>query len=156
MVDSVAGGEERPVSNYATIAELYALGSAPEIAYGDLDDPTKLAALQAASEIVDDHIRARYSLPLIAWGFSITEATCKIAAYNLLSDRGYNPGAGADVNIRDRYVDAMAFLERVQKQQAHPNVTPQPNDTPDYQQPFVSSFSVIDTATGRTAPNRGW
>lgn len=144
------------MSQYATISDLYALGSAPAIAYGDLDDDTKNAALVAASEKVDDHIRARFSLPLIAWGTSITEATCKIAAYNLLSDRGYNPGAGADVNVRDRFIDAMAFLEKVQKQQAHPNVTPQPNDTPDFQQPFVSSFSVIDTATGRTAPNRGW
>lgn len=141
---------------YATLADLYALGGAPQEAYIDVDTLTQTAALASASENADDHMRARYSLPLIAWGTSITENVCRIAAYKLLTHRGYANASGGDSNIRQQYDDAMAFFDRVQKQQAHPYVVPQPNDTPDYQQPFVSSFSVVDVATGRTGPNRGW
>lgn len=143
------------MSSYATLADLYVYG-APQKAFGQLSDPTKDAALEAASNDVDTYLRGRFSLPLIAWDSSITEATCRIASYNLLSVRGYNPASGADVNILDRYNQTMVWLNKVQKQQAHPNVTPQPNNTPDWNQPTVISSSVVNLATGATSRNRGW
>lgn len=140
---------------YATVAELYVYG-APEKAFGQLSTPTKEAALAAASNDVDTYLRGRYSLPLSAWDSSITEATCRIAAYNLLSVRGYNPASGSDVNIQDRYNAAIAWLRLVQKQQAHPNVTPAQIDTPNWNQPTVISSSVVNLATGAKGTNRGW
>lgn len=140
---------------YATVDELYVYG-APEKAFGQLTPGQKTGAIESASRDVDTYLRGRYSLPLTEWDTSITEATCRIAAYNLFSVRGYNPASGSDVNIKDRYDQAMTWLNKVQKQQAHPNVTPQPNNTPDWNQPVVISNSVINLASGATANKRGW
>lgn len=140
---------------YASTADLYVYG-APEKAFGQLTSGQKDGALESASRDVDTYLRGRFSLPLLAWDTSITEATCRVAAYNLLSVRGYNPASGSDVNIKDRYDQSISWLVKVQKQQAHPNVTPQPNNTPDYNQPTVLSSSVVNLATGATRSNRGW
>lgn len=141
--------------SYASLADLYTLG-APEKSFGQLTDTQKLAALESASTIVDTYLRGRYSLPLLAWGFSITEATCRIAAYNVLSVRGFNPAVGGDSNIRSRYEDAMKFLDKVQRQQAHPDLTPQPDNSPSHDQPFVITSSVVNVATGAIRRTRGW
>lgn len=140
---------------YATLDDLYTHG-APEKAFGQLTDDQKLAALEAASEYLDSYFRGRYSLPLAVWDISVTSNTCKIAAYNLLSARGYNPAAGSDINILERYNQAVAWAEKVQKQQAHPNVTPAQIDVPRTQQPVVITSSVVNLATGRTSRTRGW
>ena len=141
---------------YATLADLYTYG-APVRVFGQLDDSVKNAALVSASAKVATFLRARYVLPLLTWDDSITEATCKIATYDLLSNRGYNPGAGPDENIRNRYNDALFFLEKVQKSQAHPLVTSTISPVPTYvDQPMVLSSSVINLTTGATAQKRGW
>ena len=145
------------MSQYAQVQDLTTYGlPATALQSPNLPVQVQNAALSDASDIADSYLRGRYSLPLIAWGSELTQAVCRIAAYNLLSVRGYNPGASADVNIRDRYVDAIDWLNKVQRQAVHPNVTPQPNQTPNFNQPFVTSFSVISTATGQKAPQRGW
>lgn len=141
--------------SYATVADLYVYG-APEKAFGQLSTLAKDAALDSASNDVDSYIRGRYSMPLIEWDTSITEATCRIAAYNLLNVRGYNPAAGADINIKDRYDQSIAWLRLVQKQQAHPNVVPQPDNSPAWNQPFVITGSVVNLSTGAKSRIRGW
>jgi phage gp36-like protein len=143
------------LSSYATLTDLVTYGL-PATALANVPTATQTANINDASDVVDTYLRGRYSLPLIAWGTEITQAVCKIAAYQILSVRGYNPASQADVNIRDRYLDTISWLGQVQRQAAHPNVTPQPNQTPNYNQPFVISSSVIDVATGATAPNRRW
>lgn len=143
------------MSSYATLTDLVTYGL-PATALANVPTATQTANINDASDVVDTYLRGRYSLPLIAWGTEITQAVCKIAAYQILSVRGYNPASQADVNIRDRYLDTISWLGQVQRQAAHPNVTPQPNQTPNYNQPFVISSSVIDVATGATAPNRRW
>lgn len=147
------------MTTYATLTDLTLYG----IAATALGDPTtgpvptavRQAALDAASKVVDSFYRGRYPLPLLAWDIETTQATCKIAAWELLNIRGYNPASGADVNIRDRYQDAMGWLNRVQRQAAHPNVTPSAAQV-QYTQPMVITSSVVDLATGATARNRGW
>lgn len=143
------------VSSYATVAQLYIYG-APEKSFGQLSTEQKEGAITAASDVVDTYFRGRYQLPLVTWDISVTENTCRIAAYNLLSIRGYNPASGADVNILSRYEQAIEWLNKVQRQQAHPNVTPSFADSPTYHQPMVISSSVVNLATGSTARNRGW
>lgn len=141
--------------SYATLTDLYIHG-APEKAFGQLTDSQKESALEAASEVIDTYFRGRYSLPLAVWDVSVTQNTCKIAAYNLLSARGYNPAAGSDINILERYNQAISWCEKVQKQQAHPNVTPAQIDVPRTVQPVVITSSIVNVATGRSARNRGW
>lgn len=139
---------------YASRTDLTAYGI-PANALGGLTTAQQDAALDAASKRVDSYLRGRYGLPLIAWGVEITQATCVIAAYQLMHTRGYNPASGADVNIENRYHETIAWLEQVQRQAAHPDVTPQPA-APTYNRPTVISSSAIATGSSRTGKNRGW
>jgi len=140
---------------YASVSDLITYGL-PATALGALSPAQQNAALESASKVVDSYLRGRYALPLTAWGSEITEATCRIAAYNLLNVRGYNSAAGADENIAARYEQTILWLRDVQRQAAHPDVTPQASQTPNYDQPTVISSSVTSLATGATARNRGW
>jgi phage gp36-like protein len=139
---------------YCTDGELTTYG-APATAFGTISLAIRDGAREAASRIVDSFLRGRYALPLIAWGTEITETTARIAAYNLLNVRGYNPAAGADTNIRDRYIGAILWLKDVQRRAAHPDVTPATADA-QHQSPRVLSSSVVGLGSGRVAANRGW
>jgi phage gp36-like protein len=140
---------------YATITDLYTYG-APQKAFGQLTNTVLQAALDSASNYADGYLRNRWSLPLISWDTSITEIVCRIATYNLLSTRGFNPASGGDSNVEDRWKRAIRDLELIEKQQITPLVTPQPDNSPGHDQPYVTSFSVINLSTGGTGPNRGW
>lgn len=142
------------MSQYGTIADLYTHG-APERTFGQLTTDQKNAALVAASAEVDTYLRARYDLPLVSWDTSITQATCRIAAYNLLAVRGVNPANGSDDSAFVRYNASIEWLVKVQKQQAHPEVS-SATSTGTKDQPVVISSSVVDLWTGRTGKNRGW
>lgn len=143
------------MSSYASLNDLTTYGL-PATALGALSSTVQQNALDEASSMIDSYLRGRYVLPLVAWGTEITQAACRIGAYNLLSVRGYNPAAGADVNIRDRYMDTVTWLGQVQRQAAHPNVTPSADPSNSMQQPQVVSSSVVYVTTGGTAPTRGW
>jgi phage gp36-like protein len=117
------------------------------------------AALQNASDFADGFFRARYgagSCPVLAWDSSVIEAVAKIAAYRLIVIRGYNPNNSGDVNFRLQFDDAVRWLGMVQRQQAHPNVTPATTSGNGAVQPQVISKSVVNVSNGGTAPNRGW
>ncbi len=103
------------------------------------------AALDAASVLADSKLRGRYALPLVTWDVDLRRAVAVIAAYDMLVARGYNPGDGADDNLRARYDDAMKWLDDVERQNTHPNVTPANGQTPQYDAPKVI-----------TSTRRGW
>lgn len=143
------------MSSYATLADLYRYG-APASAFSTLSDSDRQAGLDEASAKIDEYLAARYPLPLISWPASIIEYACRIATYNLLSARGYNPAAAGDDNILKRHDWAIAQLTLIQKQMLHPAVVAQPAQDTVYAQPTVSTFSVIDVGTGCTGNDRGW
>lgn len=123
--------------------------------------PTQIAqALQDASDLADAAFTARYgagSTPLLAWDTTITKAVAQIAAYYLLCIRGYNPNSAADQNFRTNYEDAIAYLGKVQRQQAHPRVTPAGSSAnPGAIQPLLISSSVVNLSTGARGSNRGF
>jgi phage gp36-like protein len=143
------------MSQYATIAQFFTYGL-PATARGNLTDDQINGALTSASGTADSKLRGVYSLPLLAWGSELTKYTCWIAAYELMTGvRGYNPAAGADPGIENRYVYAMTELDKVQRKATFLDVTPSPGQSPTYDQPLVISSSVVDMS-GRTASNRGW
>jgi phage gp36-like protein len=109
------------------------------VAIQTIDDATVDAALTSASLTADGYMRGRFSLPLTAWDMGIREKVAYIAGYNLMSQRGMNPGAGADVNFRMRYEDAIRWFEGVQRQAVHPLVTETPIAQPRYEFPQISS-----------------
>lgn len=142
---------------YATQTDLTNVG-VPAQAITPLTQAQINAALDNASTFADSFFRARWgtnAVPLQAWDSAVTEAVAKIAAFRLLKVRGYSPGSGADRQFREGYDDAVAWLEKVQRQQAHPLVTLASNATPTVQ-PNLVSGSVIDLSNGARGTNRGW
>lgn len=76
-------------------------------------------------------------------GDDLAAAVAKIAAYNLLCNRGFNP-EGADENLRKRYEDAMAWLKGVAGGSIDPALI---DSTPEVEDGGVVAYSVA---------RRGW
>lgn len=103
----------RPTQIYATTRDFERLGL-PSRALTSVPVDQRLAALEAASRLIDDYLCAQVTLPLVAFATaSLIRATCVVATYDLLSARGFNPEQGVDLNIRSRYKDVIAWLERI-------------------------------------------
>lgn len=129
---------------YCTSSDLPNLGISA-VALAPIDSAVQDAACEAASAIADSFLRSRYKLPLTAWGVDLTQKTAILAVYDLLVVRGYNPSAGADVNIRLRYDDAMLWFLHISRQEVHPDVTPTQDQAAGYDDPRVM-----------TNDQRGW
>lgn len=116
---------------YASRADLHALGL-PEAVLASIPDVEQEAALEAASALADSYLRARYDLPLASWGRGLTRAVALIAAYDLMSRRGYDPTRPGQENVRMRYEDAIRWLEGVAAGKVDPGVedaTPEVSST---------------------------
>lgn len=144
------------MSSYASPTDLvtYAL---PPLAVRNVSTSVQQAELDAASDVADSYLRGRYALPLSApYPTDLVRHVCYVAAFNLIASIGFNPAAGADQLIRQRYYEAVGnpqvpgsvgWFGRVQRQEIHPAVIPavaQPGD-PVHDLPQVS-----------TSPQRGW
>lgn len=97
---------------YATTTDLVRLGIGAAALTG-VSSTIQDAALEAASDTADGYMRGRYTLPLVSWGDDLRRAVCAIAAWDLLTTRGYDPARGSDDAVRLRYQDAIAWLDRV-------------------------------------------
>lgn len=127
--------------SYALLADLYRDG-APQRAFGQTVQTDHQAALDARASYIDSKLRGRYpdAVPLIApIDPEIKRCNAVLAAYDLMNLRGYNPQSGADVNIRDRAMQAIGWLDQVQRQSAHPLITPAPTAPAQRPLPRVSS-----------------
>lgn len=82
-------------------------------ALGSISTPAQDAALDAASALADSYLRARHTTPVTGYGVDLTRAVCSIAAWDLLSVRGYDPQRGGDEAVRLRAEDAMRWLRDV-------------------------------------------
>jgi phage gp36-like protein len=110
------------VSSYATLTDLTTLG-VPSAALSGVSTVEQQRALDAASTLADGYLRAKFTLPISIPSIDLVEAVCKVAAYSLLSVRGYNPETGSDPNVRDRYKDAIAWLKGVAEGSITPALT---------------------------------
>jgi phage gp36-like protein len=98
-------------TQYASQTDLAQLG----LAGGALQNVTPTiqdAALLAASALADSYLESRFTLPLTSWGKDLSRVVCFIAAYDILTSRGYSPQSPDD-HIRQRYQDALAWLQEV-------------------------------------------
>jgi phage gp36-like protein len=83
--------------SYATASDLYDL-AVPQAALVDLPSGTIDNALAVASRRADSFLGRRFELPLSLWDVDLKEAVCKLAAWQLLTVRGFSPELGdADV-----------------------------------------------------------
>jgi phage gp36-like protein len=113
--------------NYPTVATpadlpLYGASAA---AFAPVPLQTQEAELLAATFEIFGYLASRYQNldTLTAWSTDLTSAVCKVATYNLFCNRGFNPGNGADVNIRMRYEDAISWARAVSRHEVHPMLT---------------------------------
>lgn len=149
---------------YASSTDLTTVGL-PAVALGPLTGAQISAALQNASDFADTYLRARYgtlAVPLLVnastggYDTSLVQAVAKIATYYIMIVRGMKPG-GPDFELfLTGYNQAVDWLNKVQRQQAHPLVTLAAVNQPGSTQPAFASGSVVNLASGQIAPNRGW
>lgn len=132
-------------TQYAYPSDLTATGAINSVALVNvsLTDQNNVC-IQASAE-ADQYIVVAYPLPLTGWPQILVERVCHIAAYRLMTGRGYNPLAGADDQLRLRYEDALQWLRDVSKKNIVPGFTYAAPTPPTYQLPQVYS-----------SPPRGW
>lgn len=124
-------------------------------------------ALATASGKIDSYFRGRFNLPITGsvgggpgvYDPAIVMACCWVAAYDLMSGRGFNPTAGSDALIERRYYEMVGFPDRpgsgwlpaVQRQAIHPDVIETSSGVPAHPFPQVTS----DQPRGWSG-NGGW
>lgn len=144
---------------YASLDQFFTYGI-PSNAQGTLTTSQIQGWLDASANEADDYLRGRYSLPVLPpIPLTLTEHVCKIAAWKVCSFRGFDPRNPGDIVIRDNWVAALAWFDKVQRGAIHPAINPSPDVGPSPTQhvrPAVLSSSVVNLATGASARNRGW
>lgn len=113
----------------------------PLTAMGSVSTTVQQRCLDGRNAYADDKMRARYKLPLQApYPDSLKQHICMLAAWDVLMVRGYNPSAGADVNIATRGEMALKWFDDVERQRAHPDVIEAAGSTdPGYPSPLIVS-----------------
>lgn len=135
------------LQSYATIDDLQDAGLPPAALEGGPSFARQQKALMRASRVADTYLRNRYTLPLICpIDQALIDAVVQIAAWRLMSRRGFNPSSGLDVAIRQGYEDAMAFLTRIANGQAQLCVT---QTVPESLQPDVATGESRGLNQGR-------
>jgi phage gp36-like protein len=131
---------------YASLSDLYAYGM-PLVVMGSVSAATQQKLLDGRNDFADDKMRARYRLPLLTpYPVSLIQNICMLAAWDVMMVRGYNPGAGADINIEARGNMALKWFDDVERQRCHPDVRESTGpDMPGYAAPAVIS-----------SPRQGW
>lgn len=100
------------MSQYATTTDLTRFG-APAASLAAFDATAQNAALAAASALADGHLARRFAMPLSAWGDDLRKHVCWLAAFDLLSGRGFREDAlGADT-LEARYDKAITWLKGI-------------------------------------------
>lgn len=125
-----------------TDAELLSLGIASD-ALGAIPSGDRDAQRLAASSFVLSYLANRYSLPLVSWTDDVKAATAHIAAWWLLSRRGYDSTSGSDDNIENRYNAALVWLADVRDGRAFP-------------EEVIDSGSVDERGVLIGEPSRPW
>lgn len=131
---------------YATVEDIQNL-CLPEAALAGFTREELDTALLSASGEADDYIRASknpvYPVPLNRWSESFRFHVAAIAAYRVMTKRGYQP-QGPDLQLRLLYEDAIKFFTRVSSGGIILDIDP-PITTPLYRQARITSL-----------PSRGW
>lgn len=101
------------MSQYATITELGLFGMTAA-AQTTFSDDAKNAALQGASDHADGFLGQRYRLPLTGtYPAALKMHVARIAAWILMSGRGFKPGTTDAETLHQAYKDANSWLEKV-------------------------------------------
>jgi phage gp36-like protein len=99
-------------TRYAERADLakYSLPAAVLAAIATADQDS---ALDAASQVADGYLGAKFVLPLTAWGEDLKRAVCDFAAWILIKRRGFSPQNADGGMIREAYDDSVEWFKGV-------------------------------------------
>ena len=131
------------MTSYCTPSDLstYSISAA---ALSGISNDTLQAACNRASEEADSYLRARFALPLRAWGTDITAKVADLATYYAIAARGLDPEVPANKLLWTNYQLAVAWFVQVSKRVVHPDVTE------------AASSAVSQEPLLYTSPQRGW
>lgn len=144
-------------NTYATLADLAGgYGPAPAV-IANVTVGNQQAALDAAADLADSYLSARFAVPLQVAPPALKRAVCAIATWDMLCQKGFNP-EGSNGVWETRSERAEAWLARVAAGKAGlPSVNP---GTPDVSGDVVVQASADPENDGSfivAAPSaRGW
>lgn len=107
--------------SYITLAELEDLALPPG-AQAALGASVIEAILERASREADVYLRARYTLPLVAWGDDLKGWVADIAAFLCIKRIGANPEADDYKVFKASHDEAHAKLKLVAQRLLHPDI----------------------------------
>lgn len=123
---------------YADLTQFAAFGLPDAAVDGFTGDV--LDHIAAGSSEVDTYLRGSHKLPLqVPYPIEIIKATCELAAYSILSIRGFDPENGADNNVRLRSRDRLRWLENLSKGKVQLSLTADSTPTKHDGAPIVRS-----------------
>jgi len=93
-----------PASAYVVPADVNAPGATPTQLQNACDD---------ACATADSYIQKKHQLPLLQWGADLRGACRRMARYNALADRGFDPSNPADQAVVMANKDAIAWLKEI-------------------------------------------
>jgi phage gp36-like protein len=100
------------MASYATTTDLAQYAVNPS-AFASVSAQNQQAQLDAASTVAEGYLADQYHLPIVApYPVDLKIAVCSIAAFYLMSFRGFQPD-GKDIVIRQRYEDAISWLKSI-------------------------------------------
>lgn len=117
---SIATGLTLTFAGTLTLADVYSADVASGVE----------RALDEASDWLDGYLRRRYTLPLTAWDVAVRGAAAAKGTLACMTARGYDPTAGTDAVIKDRFDEAARWAERVAQGWITPDVTDSSDDDP--------------------------
>lgn len=97
---------------YITDAEMLRLGlpgDALSAVPADVRDRFRLAACDQASS----YLKKRFTLPALEWGTDLKVAVARVAAFEILSFRGFDPASESGALVVKRADDSLAWLRDV-------------------------------------------
>lgn len=116
------------MSSYATLSDLTTFGI-PAASLAGISNLILQAHLDAASNLIDSYIGAKFVLPLVTWNTAITMKVVQIAEYTLLVTRGFDPENSPDKEVLMAYDQAIKWCEGISNGEITPIVAdsnPQP------------------------------
>lgn len=132
------------MASFCSVAQLLQF-ALPAEAVQNLSNAQLQAECDAASTLSLGWLNGRYPNGIASYDVDLSMNVAFIAAFNIMSARGYNLEAGADNIYEKRYLIAKDWFEGVERQRIHPNITPNPTGTP------LGTFPVVTTMQ-----ERGW
>lgn len=108
---------------YASLEDFAGCGLPPG-ALASLDKTVILNELIRQSRWADTYLGDKYTLPLSApFDSALSDAVCQLAAWRLLTLRGFNPSNPGDTVVRQNWMDAKEWLTRIANGQARLQVS---------------------------------